>query len=240
MPVLLLRLAGPLQSWGSASRFARRATDPQPTKSGVIGLVAAALGFAREDSLAEFDGLRFGVRTDQPGRLIDDFQTARTLDGDSLPLSRRFYLSDAVFLAGLESGDRVQLERFRAAIAAPRYPLFLGRRSCPPDGPILSWIVDEGLRVALREADWQAGEVYRERRGSAARPLPVAIDADASSGESGHLESKRDVPLSFDPRGRRYGIRAIDSYSTPVPQTATTAPPDDHDPLAVFTAEDQL
>jgi hypothetical protein len=46
--------------------------------------------------------------------------------------------------------------------------------------------------------------------------------------------------LSFDPRGRRYGIRAIDSFSTPVPRRANAALPDDHDPLAGFTAEDQL
>jgi CRISPR system Cascade subunit CasD len=240
MPVLLLRLAGPLQSWGSASRFARRATDPQPTKSGVIGLVAAALGLAREDSLAEFEGLRFGVRTDQPGRLIDDFQTARTLDGDPLPLSHRFYLSDAVFLAALESDDRAQLERFRAAIAAPQYPLFLGRRSCPPDGPILSWIVDAELRTALREAEWQAGEVYRERNHVADPSLPLTVDADTDGAQSGHLESKRDVPVSFDPRGRRYGIRAVDAFSIPVPRGAVTALPENHDPLAAFTAEDQL
>ena len=42
MSVLLLQLAGPLQSWGAASRFARRSTENAPTKSGLVGLLAAA------------------------------------------------------------------------------------------------------------------------------------------------------------------------------------------------------
>ena len=74
--VLLLRLAGPLQSWGSASRFTRRGTDPQPTKSGIVGLLAAAEGRRREDPIEDLSGLRLGVRVERPGVLIGDFQTA--------------------------------------------------------------------------------------------------------------------------------------------------------------------
>src|SRR3954463_10414355 len=105
MSVLLLKLAGPLQSWGSSSRFARRGTDTAPTKSGVIGLLAAAKGIRRTEPLTELLGLEFGVRLDQPGQILRDFQTARSLDGrDSAPLTYRFYLSDAVFLAAVH-GD---------------------------------------------------------------------------------------------------------------------------------------
>lgn len=102
MSVLLLRLAGPLQSWGSSSRFARRGTEIAPTKSGVIGLLAAAKGIRRTEPLTELLGLEFGVRLDQPGQILRDFQTARSLDGrHSYPLTYRFYLSDAAFLAGV-------------------------------------------------------------------------------------------------------------------------------------------
>ena len=44
---LALLLDGPLQAWGLASRFQRRNTELHPTKSGVIGLVCAAMGLAK-------------------------------------------------------------------------------------------------------------------------------------------------------------------------------------------------
>ena len=64
MATLLLRLAAPLQSWGSDSKFETRKTDREPTKSGVVGLLAAALGLRRDDTegLARLNGLRFAVR----------------------------------------------------------------------------------------------------------------------------------------------------------------------------------
>lgn len=45
---LALVLDSPLQSWGDASQFQRRTTGSHPTKSGVVGLVAAALGIDRK------------------------------------------------------------------------------------------------------------------------------------------------------------------------------------------------
>jgi len=143
MTVLLLKLAGPLQSWGSSSRFARRGTEVAPTKSGVLGILAAAKGIRRTEPLTELLGLEFGVRLDQPGQILRDFQTARTLDGkESMPLTYRFYLSDAVFLAAVR-GDRELLTGLDEALNRPRFPLYLGRRSCPPAGRISLGVHDE-------------------------------------------------------------------------------------------------
>lgn len=44
MSTLLLRLAGPLQAWGTESKFETRRTEREPTRSGVVGLLMAALG----------------------------------------------------------------------------------------------------------------------------------------------------------------------------------------------------
>lgn len=44
---LALLLDAPLQSWGFASRFERRTTALHPTKSGIIGLICAAMGLAK-------------------------------------------------------------------------------------------------------------------------------------------------------------------------------------------------
>ena len=145
MTVLLLRLAGPLQAWGVKSRFTVRSTELAPTRSGIIGLVSAAVGRRRTDPIEDLLSLRFGVRKDQPGRVIRDFHTARSLDGkESMPLSNRYYLADAVFLAGIE-GDRpswrVLTRRFTirpslcisaGAHARRRHPCLwaFGRRRC--------------------------------------------------------------------------------------------------------------
>jgi CRISPR-associated protein Cas5/CasD subtype I-E len=73
--VLVLRLAGPLQSWGLRSSFNRRETNAEPTKSGVLGLLAAAAGMSREDPLDDLIPLRLGVRVDQTGTLLRDYHT---------------------------------------------------------------------------------------------------------------------------------------------------------------------
>ena len=68
MAVLLIRLAGPMQSWGDSSRFARRTTRREPTKSGVVGLLASALGRTREDPVEDLAQLELAIRVEQPGR----------------------------------------------------------------------------------------------------------------------------------------------------------------------------
>lgn len=70
MGTLLLKLAGPLQAWGVESKFDERRTLNFPTKSGVIGMVAAALGRSREESVEDLSKLKFGVRVDREGELL--------------------------------------------------------------------------------------------------------------------------------------------------------------------------
>jgi hypothetical protein len=49
--------------------------EPEPTKSGVVGLLAAARGLARTDPLSELTDLRLGVRVDVPGVPLRDYHT---------------------------------------------------------------------------------------------------------------------------------------------------------------------
>lgn len=169
---LLLTLAGPQQAWGTSSRFATRATEHAPTRSGVIGLVAAALGLDRTAPLDRFRAVLFGVRIDRPGRIERDFQTARTLDGKtSMPLSHRYFLADAVFVAGLASEDDRLLDEIQAALRKPRYPLYLGRRAFPPAGPIPTELVDADLRTALTDTPWRKPRSHRGKSRSPSRCL---------------------------------------------------------------------
>ncbi|CAG7844729.1 CRISPR system Cascade subunit CasD [Pseudoclavibacter triregionum] len=205
MPVLLLELAAPWQAWGSESRFTRRATEPMPTKSGVVGLLAAAEGRRRTDPVEDLVKLRFGVRADQVGVSQTDFQTAidwRT--GESKPLSHRAYLSDARFLVALEGG-RELLDGLAEAIRRPTFPLYLGRRSCPASGRIVRGVKEASLEEALRTEPWLAAEWYRRRQPRAAS---LAISRDARLDEAAD-ERLHDVPVSFDPRRRDYAWRSV-------------------------------
>ncbi len=160
---LLLRLQGPLQAWGMGSRFSVRETAREPTLSGVLGLLCAALGRTRSAPLDDLLSLRMGVRVDQEGRLMADFHTAREVlnaEGRVLKnavLSTRYYLSGAIFLVGLAGEDLPLLERLQAALRAPRWLLCLGRRSFPPAAPV--WLPDglrrgEALESALQGYPW--------------------------------------------------------------------------------------
>lgn len=142
MHTLLLRLCGPMQSWGVQSRFTVRETGLEPSKSGVVGLLCAALGIdrAEDDALQPLAALRMGVRADREGTLKMDYHTAKEVlkAGGGIKdteVSRRYYLADACFLVGLESEDLSLLERLQAALQNPVWPLFLGRKAFVPAEP---------------------------------------------------------------------------------------------------------
>lgn len=202
---LVLLLKGPMQSWGDSSRYRDRATGPVPTKSGVIGLLAAADGRRRTDPIEDLAQLRFAVRVDQPGSLLRDYQTAQAWQrGGGTSLVSRYYLSDAVFLAAVESEDRGLVDSLAGALRSPRFPLFLGRRSCPANVDLLQGVVDSDAVEALRHAPWRAGSAHRRTR---PRELELPIFRDAGPGEEG--EARRDVPVSFDQAHRQYGWRTV-------------------------------
>lgn len=231
MTVLLLRLAGPLQSWGSSSRFARRGTEAAPTKSGVLGMLAAAKGMRRTEPLTELLGLEFGVRIDQQGQITRDFQTARTLDGQgSAPLTYRFYLSDAVFLAAV-SGEAQLLHGLAEALDRPRFPLYLGRRSCPPAGRVSLGVHEDTLDDALASWPWLAADWYQRR---AARAIRLEIIRDARPGEPG-IETVPDEPISFDPVHREYSWRSVTrGHADVINEHPDRAGVTEHDPLSLL------
>jgi CRISPR system Cascade subunit CasD len=206
MSTLLLRLAAPLQSWGASSKFGRRTTESEPTKSGVIGLAAAALGRRRGEFIDDLAALRFGVRADLPGRLLRDFQTAKRRD-DANPLvaGGRYYLADAIFLAGLEGDDNL-LRTIDHAIRSPVFPLFLGRRACPPTLPISLGIRDLPLAESLRTEPWLASDRHKKSKDIAMFKLEVAMDA----GGGNATFSLRDIPVNFDQSHRKYAYRATE------------------------------
>lgn len=146
---LLLTLSAPLQAWGAPAMGGRRPTLPHPSKSGVVGLLACCLGRDRDD-WDDLMGLRFGTTLRPETRILTDFQTMGvTVKGDRMPVERREYIQDATFTAGVESDDMTLLEALWHAVGHPVYAPYLGRRSCPPAGPIHARIAEGRLEDLL-------------------------------------------------------------------------------------------
>jgi len=241
MSTLLLRLAAPMQSWGVDSKFDRRGTGRIPSKSGVVGLCAAALGYRRgeDEKILRLAHLNYGVRIDRPGNLLKDFHMAHEelfwdpLDRSKINrgkksssyLTARYYLSDAAFLVGLE-GEENFLNEIEAAIRAPMFPLFLGRRSCPPEGRVSLGVAADSLRDALSLARQPlVARPHRTRSGTEVKPRLI-LDADSSTQKHPHF--LRDLPQSFNPEHRKYEFRCVCEFDVPEP----ALPLKDHDYLA--------
>lgn len=154
---LLLKLEGPMQSWGYRSRFDHRDTALEPTRSGVIGLISSAMGIARGEDISRFSSLRMGVRVDKEGRVERDYHTALDVikaDGGKpdTVVSYRDYLADASFTVGLEADNLSLLKDIADALRNPMWFLFLGRKSFPlvsppitNENPIMPGNLEENL-----------------------------------------------------------------------------------------------
>lgn len=159
MNTLFLHLEGVLQAWGEESRYIVRNTAPLPTKSGVMGLLAQALGDP-EAALFLSSALRMGVKVIKPGTLLRDYHTVvggtraahRAIRPETL-ITYRYYLADAAFRVALQ-GHPTLLSTLVAALHAPQKPLYLGRRCCVPSVPIFERVdAYPDLRSALAPLD---------------------------------------------------------------------------------------
>ncbi len=199
MATLLLRISAPLQSWGTQSHFSHRDTGREPSKSGIVGLLCAALGRPRHEPIVDLRAMKMGVRIDQQGTILRDFHTAGidgyykvsgSIERKNAILSDRYYLSDAKFLVGLD-GERTLLETLQAALEQPRWFLFFGRKAFLPCERV--WLPDglrdEDLESALRNYRYLGGDARVDER------LQLLIEDDANGSVV-----RNDQPVSFKPR----------------------------------------
>lgn len=212
---LILRLDGPMQAWGTHTFEDFRPSNLYPTRSGLLGLLAACLGIERADHeehsrLAA--SVEFSVRVDsaverpgqerpvaKPGVKLPDFHTvmnARKVDGsvNKYPVvSRREYLFDAAFTVavGEREGAQYTLDQIVSALRRPCYTPTLGRRACPLTRPLLAMgpLEAENVLAALRASGGYGSLIYSESEESS-QPLRL-----------------RDVPLHG--RHRQFGTRVV-------------------------------
>jgi CRISPR system Cascade subunit CasD len=206
---LILQLDGVMQAWGDHSFEDYRPTVGFPTRSGLLGLLAACLGIDRADTAALVGldkSVWFTVRPEDRGRdaptqKLSDFHTvlnARRVDirkSNEYPVvSRREYLCDAVFSVAVEEAPAAAytLDRIAAALQRPVFTPFLGRRSCPLSRPLLAAQLEaDNAAEALRTWSPRAGTIY----------------SDSPALESDRELRLRDVPRYG--RVRQFGTRRV-------------------------------
>lgn len=222
---LALLLDAPLQSWGLESRFQRRTTGLHPTKSGVIGLICAAMGLGKDSpeervtlpKLAALKMISIAIQREQVNRWtgekselavrrLDDFHTVlntRRASGkmnDDPVVTRRQYLLDARFGVIL-TGNRLLLQRMATALADPVWGVWFGRKSCIPAEPIC-----RGLFASAAEAE-------KALIGDA--PLESFTTVTEAESFAEGTDSLNDQPISFGdgrssgPDKRQFAIRRI-------------------------------
>jgi CRISPR system Cascade subunit CasD len=168
---LIFRLYGPLASWGDIAVGEYRPSFAHPSKSAIIGLLAAALGIRRhdEDKLQRLsESCSFAVRVDEMGFLLRDYHTAQVpsakkgvthytrkselaMEDLNTILSSRDYRCDAVYTVAINLSDSAPhtVQELITALQKPVFALYLGRKSCPLSLPLQPQIIN---RATLREA----------------------------------------------------------------------------------------
>lgn len=205
MKTILMKLAGPLQSWGTNSHYETRQTNRFPSKSAIIGMIAAAMGYRRDENkkLDELRKLSFAVRVDQQGDILRDFQIAisHKPNGERLRsyVTNRYYLQDAVFVVSIGSENEALIEKINDSLQSPYFQLYLGRRSCPINQDYLingANISDKGIIEGLKDLPWQAANWY-QKIFIDKDIKPVYICADSNLLDNEYYQMIRDNPYSF-------------------------------------------
>lgn len=218
---LALLLDGPLQSWGSSSRFDRRTTGLFPTKSAIVGMICAALGLYKGSeeerrailALAATRMLAIAVprssgrKSDLPVLRLNDFHTvletrrARgAINDQNAVITHREYLLDARFGVVLD-GPQDVLESAARALRNPVWGIWFGRKNCLPAAPVVRGVYGaevDALRSLLADQPLASFTVVREPK-----------DFDEGT------DSLSDQPISFGDgstsgvEGRLFGIRRV-------------------------------
>lgn len=216
MKTLLLKFAGPLQSWGTDSKFETRYTDFYPSKSAVIGIIAASFGYRRDEDekIKKLNDLDFAVRVDQRGNLLRDYQIATAYKPDGRfernYVTNRYYLEDAVFVVAI-GGEDDFIDKIEQSLKNPYFQTFFGKRSNPINPDFILDKRNQGVVESLENISWQAGNWYKKEYKNKSRvELEFYIDGDLV--EESVSKFRKDRVESFSQKHRQFGYRGEKRY----------------------------
>jgi CRISPR system Cascade subunit CasD len=196
-----------MQSWGIQSRFYERDTCKEPTKSGIIGMICAALGRKRENDISDLTKMKIGIRVEREGVLSRDFHAVgcgKFNDKDygivkssgksdsknkGTIVSNRYYLSDAEFYVAISLEEDL-LNEIHEAIHDPFYQIFLGKKSFVPEMPMCYGIKEGKIEDVLRNIK------FRQRKDE---DVPESIRYVFECGIDEGMK-RLDDPISFSTR----------------------------------------
>ena len=208
MKTLLLKFAGPLQAWGTDSHFETRQTDLHPSKSAVIGILAASFGYRRDEDekINKLNELKFAVRIDQQGRLLRDYHIAQKFKTDGkferTYVTNRYYLEDAIFIVALSHDDNQFIDDIYSNIRNPYFQSFMGRRSCPLLADFIVGSYDMDIINCLKNHPWEAKDWYKKNHSNT-----VSLYMDADINPSLIYSPRRDNVISFSQKERKHQYR---------------------------------
>ena len=225
-PFFLLWLEGPLQSWGASSRFSRRASLDFPTRSGILGLLLAALGAGgtQTNLLANFAPLpqtviaytRKKMRTSAPALQLCDFHMVGSGYDEKDQWQKLHIPKTAEGKAAVGGGSKLTYryyiqdtafgvvlevprdlaEQVEQALQFPCWDTALGRRSCVPVEFVYQGVFQHEAE-ALQKAETLAASKDREET--------FRVCEGSHNGEELVLS---DVPLQFGPH-KLYSERLV-------------------------------
>ncbi|WP_288889444.1 type I-E CRISPR-associated protein Cas5/CasD [uncultured Megasphaera sp.] len=241
MKTILLKLAGPLQSWGTNSHFEYRRTDNYPSKSAIIGMILAAMGIRRgvdENLIIELNKFDFALRIDQEGDILEDYHIVQNrLKEASFYVTKRYYLEDAVFLAALGSENGAVIAEIEHALKYPHFQPFMGRRSCPVPADFFLGVFEEGVIEILKTYPWQAASWFKKKQRHDPK-YHTFVYADSHLLKQAVRKRRKDKVASFSQKNRQFQYRFESELSVmlenPLYQGSTK---DEHDALAAIGGE---
>ena len=217
---LLFQLYGPMASWGAVAMGEVRPTFDRPSKSAILGMMAAALGIRQseeEKHRALARSHRFAVRLDVPGRLLRDYHTSEAPTGKrarGLPTRRdelnyrntntiesyRDYRCDARATVCIwPAAPEVDwpLSDIRDALHEPVFTLYLGRKACPPALPLAPTIVEAGSLRKAFEASEHSIDPFTQSLSAEQDTVRFYWEDDGQSGfDPQQVQMRRDQPVS--------------------------------------------
>lgn len=211
MKTILLKFAGPMQSWGTNSNFETRHTDFYPSKSGIIGFMAAGLGYKRneDEKIKKLNELSFGVRIDQPGNLLKDYHIAKKYKKDDsfdrTYVTNRYYLEDAVFVVAISHNDDDFMEMIAKSLKNPWFQTYMGRRSLPPSADFFIEMNEKTVLKSLKETEWKASDWYKKKNKKNIVKLEIYADAN-EFGQKNYI-MRKDKVISLSNAHRRFAYR---------------------------------
>lgn len=159
-----------------------------------------------------------------------------------MPLSERYYRADAAF-AGFVEGPSDLIDGLSQAILRPAFPLYLGRRSCPPTMPLRLAVRDEEMWEVITTTPWLASTYYQKKqRFEQYVSLRVLADEGVIPEFAGATSAQtlQDVPVSFDSEHRMYTFRTVEETRIALenPEYVQVSPQEGarlgHDPMGVL------